>query len=116
MIGTILALMTTLAISKPVYTLENTYPRAMEIVEIEEGEDGIFWTEDDVAVCNDAVEMAWKFYNPEDLEEGDVVICTMYDNGTKDTIADDKIIDVVWSGYYFEGNEFRCAGDREVGE
>ena len=87
------------AMTKPVYTLENTYPRVMEIVEIEEGDDGILGTEDDVAVCVDAVDYEWDFYGPEDLEINDVVVCTMYDNGTKDTIVDDKIVDVVWSGY-----------------
>jgi hypothetical protein len=71
------------------FTLANTYPRAMEIVEI----DG------DVAVCVDAVGMEWEFTEPEDLEIGDIIICTMYDNGTKDTIIDDEIIDVRWSGY-----------------
>lgn len=80
--GLLLGLMTTL-------TLANTYPRAMEIVEI----DG------DVAICVDAVGMEWEFTEPEDLEIGDIIICTMYDNGTKDTIIDDEIIDVRWSGY-----------------
>ena len=104
MIGTILALITTLAISKPVYTLENTYPRAMEIVEVD--------LMADKAICVDAVGMEWEFYEPEDLEEGDIVICTLYDNGTKETMIDDEIIDVIWSGYYFEGNEFKSIGDR----
>lgn len=73
-------------------TLANTYPRAMEIVEIN----------DDVAVCVDAVGMEWEFIEPEDLEVGDIIICTMYDNGTKETILDDEIVDVDWSGYTIE--------------
>lgn len=43
---------------------------------------------------------------------GGLVICTMYDKGTKETILDDEIVDVVWSGYYFKGNEIKSAGDR----
>lgn len=76
-----------------VLTLANTYPRAMEIVEIDKV--------NDIAVCVDAVGYEWKFDGPEDLEVGDVVICTMYDNGTKE-IFDDDIVDVDWSGYTVE--------------
>ena len=97
MLGLILA--SWFGFAKPVYTLENTYPRVMEIVDIEAGEDGIKGTEDDVAVCVDAVGYEWDFEGPEDLEIDDVVVCTMYDNGTKNTIVDDEIVDVVWSGY-----------------
>ena len=71
-------------------TLANTYPRAMEIVEIDR--------KADIAICVDAVWYEWEFNEPEDLEVGDVVICTMYDNKTK-TIFDDEIVDVIWSGY-----------------
>ena len=73
------------------FTLNNTYPRAMEIVEIDKG--------NDIAICVDAVGHEWEFDEPEDLEVGDIVICTLYDNGTKDTFIDDEIIDVRWSGY-----------------
>ena len=80
------------------------YSRAMEIVEID--------TARDTAICVDAVGMEWEFTEPEDLEVGDLVICTMYDKGTQGTIVDDEIVDVTWSGYYFEGNEFKSIGDR----
>lgn len=73
------------------YTLMNTYPRAMEIVEVDKA--------NDMAVCVDAVGMEWEFTEPEDLEVGDLVICIMYDKGTKETLLDDEIVDVVWSGY-----------------
>ncbi|MCR5453184.1 MAG: hypothetical protein K6F00_11210 [Lachnospiraceae bacterium] len=73
------------------FTLANTYPRAMEIVDIDR--------ETDIAICVDAVGMEWSFTEPEDLEVGDIVICTMFDNGTTETILDDEIIDVVYSGY-----------------
>lgn len=67
------------------------YSRAMEIVEIDKARN--------MAVCVDAVGHEWEFTEPEDLEVGDLVICTMYDKGTKETILDDEIVDVVWSGY-----------------
>lgn len=72
-------------------TLANTYPRAMEIAEID--------TARDMAICVDAVGFEWEFSEPEDFEVGDLVICTMYDNGTKENIFDDEITDVIWSGY-----------------
>lgn len=75
-------------------TISNTYPRAMEIVELDKG--------NDMAICVDAVGYEWAFYGYEDLEVGDIVICTMYDNGTVDTIVDDEIVDVTWSGYWVE--------------
>lgn len=84
MLSLVLAMATT-------FTLQNTYPRAMEITEID--------TSRDMAVCVDACGLEWEFYGPEDLEVGDLIICTMYDNGTTDTIIDDEIIDVKWSGY-----------------
>lgn len=86
------------------FTLQNTYPRAMVIDRVEENK----------AYCIDAVGYEWTFTEPEDLVKGDLVICTMYDNGTKETIFDDEIVDVVWSGYYFEGNEFKSAGERNI--
>lgn len=73
------------------FTLQNTYPRAMAIAEIDRKED--------IAICVDACGLEWEFSEPEDLEVGDVIICTMYDNGTPDKITDDEIIDIVWSGY-----------------
>ena len=85
-------------------TLQSTYPRAMEIVEIDR--------KADIAVCVDAVGMEWEFDGPEDLEVGDIVICTIYDKGTKDTMSDDEIVDVVWSGYYLEDGEFHSASER----
>lgn len=78
------------------FTLQNTYPRAMEITRVD--------LMADKAICVDATGMEWEFYEPEDLEEGDIVICTMYDNGTTETIVDDEIVDVSWSGYWIEGD------------
>ena len=78
------------------------YSRAMVIDEIDATRD--------MAICVDAVGHEWEFAEPEDLEVGDLVICTMYDNGTKETIFDDEIVDVTWSGYWIEGNEIFSAG------
>lgn len=97
MISIIAGLFTTL-------TLINTYPRAMEIVEIDKA--------NDIAVCVDAVGMEWEFTGPEDLEIGDLVICTMYDKGTKNTIFDDEIVDVTWSGYYRENGNITAVNER----
>lgn len=85
-------------------TLANTYPRAMEIVEIDR--------KADIAVCVDATGMEWEFTEPEDLEVGDLVICTMYDNGTKNTIIDDEIVDVIWSGYYIDNDDIYSVSER----
>lgn len=93
----ILALLTAL-------TIGSTYPRAMEIVEIDKA--------NDMAICVDAVGMEWEFYGPEDLEAGDLVICTMHDNGTADTIVDDEIIDVTWSGYWIEDGCLKDLSER----
>lgn len=78
------------------------YSRAMEIVEID--------TVRDTAICVDAVGMEWEFTEPEDLEVGDLVICTMCDQGTTETIVDDEIVDVTWSGYWIEGNVLKSVG------
>ena len=85
-------------------TLQNTYPRVMEITRVEENK----------AYCIDAVGMEWTFTEPEDLEVGDLIICTMYDNGTTNTIVDDEIVDVVWSGYYREDGTIKAVSERRV--
>ena len=84
--------------------LANTYPRTMEIVEIDR--------KADIAICIDAIGMEWEFTEPEDFEVGDMVICTMYNNGTADYIIDDEIVDVVWSGYYIENNNIYSVSER----
>lgn len=66
----------------------NMYPRAMEIVEVH----------DDIAICVDAVGYEWEFTEPEDLIVGDLVICMMDTKGTE-TIFDDEITHVYYSGY-----------------
>ena len=92
-----LALMTAL-------TLQNTYPRVMEIPRVEENK----------AYCIDAVGMEWTFTEPEDLEAGVLIICTMYDNGTTNTIVDDEIVDGMWSGYYRDDGTIKAVSERRV--
>ena len=83
------------------FTLQNTYPRAMEITRVD--------LMADKAICIDATGHEWEFYEPEDLEEGDIVICTIYDNGTE-TIVDDEIVNVIWSGYWIDGDKIMSPG------
>ena len=87
-------------------TLLNTYPRAMEVTEID--------TALDKVICVDAVGYEWEYYGVEDYVVGDLVICTMYDNGTTNTIVDDEIVDVVWSGYYRENGTIKAVSERRV--
>ena len=71
-----------------------TYSRAMIIDSYNKANDEV--------ICVDAVGLEWSFYGLEDLEVGDMIICTMSDNGTRETIIDDEIIDVEWSGYWID--------------
>lgn len=73
------------------YLHASTYTRVMEIVEIDNA--------NDLAICVDAVGYEWEFSEPEDLCVGDIVVCTMYDKGTENTILDDEILHVEFSGY-----------------
>ena len=71
----------------------NTYPMAMQVVAFER--------ETDTVVCCDATGLEWAFYGIEDWEVGDLVIAMMDDNGTRETLVDDIITDVTYSGYTF---------------
>ena len=70
---------------------DDIHVRAGIIVEINE--------EEDYCVVEDACGLIWKFYEVEDFTVGDVVIMTMWDANTPETILDDEIVDVVYSGY-----------------
>lgn len=69
----------------------DTNVRAGVIIEINE--------EDDYAVVEDPCGLIWEFSEIEDFEIGDLVIMTMDDMETPETIMDDVIIDTVYSGY-----------------
>lgn len=89
----IASLLIVVGFAHPQKEMGKYYPRAMVIVDYIE--------ETDEVICEDAVCLEWSFYGKEDLEIGDLVICTMYDECTTETIIDDSIVDVVWSGYIY---------------
>lgn len=55
--------------------------------------------EEDYCIVEDACGLYWEFYEVEDFMVGDMVIMTMWDAGTPETILDDEILDVVYSGF-----------------
>ena len=54
--------------------------------------------DENIVTCETATGYIFQFYGIEDYFVGDIVICTMDDNGTK-SIIDDKIIDTKYSGF-----------------
>ena len=56
--------------------------------------------DEDVVVVEDAIGFLWEFEGVEDYFVGDVVSMLMWNNGTE-SIFDDIILDVVYSGYQF---------------
>lgn len=66
-----------------------TYTREMTVTEINTAEDVV------VLVCTEGHE--WAFYGVENWLVGDMCICTMDSNGTKD-ITDDAIIFTTYNG------------------
>lgn len=69
----------------------DTNVRAGIIVEINE--------EEDYATVEDACGLIWEFDEIEDFMVGDLVIMTMWDSNTPESIYDDEIINVVYSGF-----------------
>jgi len=55
--------------------------------------------ETDKAICKDACDIIWEFYGTEDFDVGDLVVLTMWDSETPETIFDDEIVDVIYSGF-----------------
>lgn len=56
-------------------------------------------TEADKVICKDACDITWEFYGSEDFDVGDLVVLTMWDSETPESIFDDEIVDVVYSGF-----------------
>jgi hypothetical protein len=54
---------------------------------------------EDVVTAEDAYGLIWEFYITEDLDVGDLVIMEMWDADTPETVFDDEIINVEYSGY-----------------
>lgn len=91
-IATLLALMVTLN-GTPVEQ-HSIYVRTMEVVQLD-------YTQD-VVTCVDCVDYEWQFYGCEDYNEHDLVSCIMDTMGTEDTILDDAIFDVEYTGYWVD--------------
>ena len=53
----------------------------------------------DILVIEDACGLTWEYEGVEDIVEGDVVVMMMYDNNTPETIFDDVILTVEYSGF-----------------
>ena len=68
-------------------TTTRTYTRMAQVVEID--------TINDTVVCADSTGEAWEFYGVEDWQEGDFIVLTMDNNGTKN-IYDDEIIKTIY--------------------
>ena len=55
--------------------------------------------DENIVTCETSTGFIFKFYGIEDYFVGDIIICTMDDNGTPKNIIDDKIIDTKYSGF-----------------
>lgn len=88
----ILALITLLcSLSCPISD-QSLYMRGMEITNIDYATDTV--------TCVDGAGFEWEFYGAEDYAEGDIVCCLMATMGTEDTIFDDQIVMVDYSGFF----------------
>ena len=70
----------------------HTYQRAAYVTEVRESQE--------LVVCEDAVGFMWTFYGIEDFEVGDLVILSMNDNKTSDSILDDRVEGAVYAGFW----------------
>ena len=73
---------------------QSVYMKGMEITSLD--------YEKDIVYCMDSVGFEWAFYGCEDYMEGDIIYVLLDDNGTKETIFDDIIVNVNYSGYRAE--------------
>lgn len=89
-IMTLLSLIATLN-STPVEN-HSVYMRGMEIVNLN--------YETDVVTCVDSVGFEWEFTGCEDYCVNDIVCVLLDTMGTEDTIKDDVILKVDYSGYW----------------
>ena len=67
------------------------YPNAGVVVGLDE--------ENDLVTISTGSGLLYEFYGIEDLFIGDIVAVTMDDNGTPDSVLDDKIIDSKYAGW-----------------
>jgi hypothetical protein len=70
---------------------KNIYPDTLIIDKID--------TINDVVIGRTVTGMLYSFEGCEDWQIGDIAAVIMNDNGTKDTVTDDRIINVRYTGY-----------------
>ena len=70
------------------------YMRGMQVVDLD--------YENDLVTCVDGADLEWQFYGCEDYCEGDIVCAFMDTMGTEDSIYDDVILKVNYSGFWME--------------
>ena len=88
----IMALLTLLcSLSCPIQD-QGLYMRGMDVINLD--------YQRDIVTCRDGGGFEWEYYGCEDYCEGDIVCCLMATMGTEDTIFDDQIISVDYSGFY----------------
>lgn len=75
----------------PVDPASKTYPNAGVVVGLDE--------ENDLVTISTGSGLLYEFYGIEDLFIGDIVAVIMDDNGTPDSVLDDKIIDSKYAGW-----------------
>lgn len=91
---TIITIIVLLASACVCHNDNNVYPLTARVVEVDRVAD--------VVTCEDGAGNLWEFESCEDWEEDDFVSLLMNDNGTNETIYDDIIEMVRYSGI-FEG-------------
>lgn len=74
------------------------YPASAVVTEIDYG--------NDLVTVKNATGLEYEYYGAADYEEGDVVSLLMCNAGTRDTIEDDMILSVRFSGYYVEAGNY----------
>ena len=78
-------------------TVEGYYPLTAVVVDLDYNED--------VLILEDGAELVWEFEGIEDFEIGDIVSLLMWDNNTPDSIYDDVILLVYYSGFSIDREE-----------
>jgi len=67
------------------------YARSAAVVSLDYGAD--------IVTLEDSQGFLWEFYGCEDWNPGEIASVLMWDNGTPETIFDDVILQVRYSGY-----------------
>ena len=73
------------------FTDPQLYPKAFIVSACDHDSNRVFLT--------DANNNEWVIFGVEDWAEGDIAATIMNDSGTPDSIYDDKIVDIRYSGY-----------------